>query len=107
FFGIITCGLGFALYAIFIPATALVYNALTLGGTAAATWGMQLTGLRLIRKDGSAPDLMYGGLHAFLYYLSVAILTPFVALFSFINQEKRLLHDMILGGVVVRANPVD
>lgn len=102
FLSIITFGLGFLLYAILVPAVALIYTGATLSAPESATWGMRMMGLKLVLKDGGQPDFIYGAIHAVLFYFSTAILTPFVLIFSLINGEKRLLHDIILGGVVVR-----
>lgn len=100
--GLMTFGLLFPLYAILFPAVALTYSGATLGGPRQATLGMQLAGIRIFRRDGRPSDFLYGALHTVLFYLSMALLTPFVLLFSWLNPEKRLLHDILLGGIVLR-----
>lgn len=104
FLGILTFGLAFGLYAILVPAIALVYSGTTLSAPEHATIGMRITGLTMRMKGGGAPDFITGAIHAVLFYLSVSILTPFVLLFALINGEKRLLHDILLGTVVIRAD---
>ena len=41
-------------------------------------------------------------LHAFGFWLSVSVLTPLVLLVSLFTERKQLLHDLVLGTVVVR-----
>jgi uncharacterized RDD family membrane protein YckC len=101
FLGIITLGLGWMLYAILWPAVALLYNAFTLGGTHSATPGMRAFGLTMRMVDGSRMTPVMAGLHTILFWVSVSLLTPFVVLFSLIADRKRLLHDLVLGTVVV------
>jgi uncharacterized RDD family membrane protein YckC len=36
-----------------------------------------------------------------LFYASVALLTPLVLLVSLFTDRKRLLHDLLLGSVIV------
>lgn len=102
FLGILTFGLGWLLYAILVPAVALIYTGATLSAPSAATWGMRMMGLRMQLKTGERPDFVIGAFHSVLFYLSITILTPFVLLFSLINVEKRCLHDIVLGSVIVR-----
>lgn len=102
FLGILTFGLAFLLYAILVPAIALLYSGSTLSAPQAATIGMRMTGLTMRLKSGGRPDFIMGAIHAVLFYASVALLTPFVLLFALINGEKRLLHDMALGSIIVR-----
>jgi uncharacterized RDD family membrane protein YckC len=42
-----------------------------------------------------------GAVHAIGYWVSVSMLTPLVILISLFNTRKRLLHDMLLGTVVI------
>jgi len=38
-----------------------------------------------------------------VYWVSVSLLSPFILLVGFFNARKRLLHDMIVGTVVINA----
>ena len=104
FLGIITFGLGFLFYSLLVPAVALIYNGMTLSSPSSATIGMRMTGIKMTLKTGDRPDFITGAIHALLFYVSVSILTPFIVLFSLINVEKRLLHDILIGAVIVRAD---
>lgn len=102
--GLVTFGLGWGLYAILLPAIALVYVGFTMGGTAQATPGMRLCGVRLARLDGEPIDPVYAVLHAVLFWASCSVLTPFVLLMALFTRRKQMLHDYLLGTVAVRRN---
>jgi uncharacterized RDD family membrane protein YckC len=101
FLGIFTLGLGWLLFPILWPAVALIYVALTLGGPTGATPGMRAMGVTMRMANGGRPDILIAGMHALLFWFSVSLLTPLVLAVSLFNAEKRLLHDLILGTVVV------
>jgi len=45
-----------------------------------------------------------GAMHAVLFWLSVSFLTPLVLLIGLFNGRRRLLHDIILGTVVINSS---
>ena len=51
--GLLTFGLGWALFAL-VPLTAIIYNAVTIGGPAQATVGMRVAGLKVLDVDRAA-----------------------------------------------------
>lgn len=99
--GIFTLGLGWLLFPLLWPFLALIYCAFTLGGSASATPGMRAFGLEMRQLNGQRMTPVLAAIHAVLFYASVSLLTPFVVLFSLIADRKRLLHDIVLGTVVV------
>ena len=101
FLGIFTLGLGWLLYAILWPAVALLYCAFTLGGANSATPGMRTFGLEMRTLDGGRMTPVLAAIHSVLFYASVSLLTPFILLVALISDRKRLLHDIVLGTVVV------
>jgi uncharacterized RDD family membrane protein YckC len=106
-FGIITLSLGWALYGLLAPASvvwALVYFGLTLGGARSATIGMRMLDLEMRTWYGAPAYFVLGAVHAIGFWLSVSALTPFVVLVAFFNRRRRLLHDIVLGTVVIN-NP--
>ncbi len=103
FVGVFTLGLGFLLYAILPTGVALIYAALTLGGPAAATIGMRAMGLEMRLWYGAKPYPLLAAVHLLLFWFSVSLLTPFVLLVSLFSDRKRLLHDMVLGTVVINS----
>lgn len=104
FFGIVTLGLGWALYWLLSPAAiiwALVYCAITLGGPKSATVGMRMMDLEMRTWYGAPCYSVLGAVHPILFWLSVSTLTPFILLVAFFNERRRLLHDIVLGTVVI------
>lgn len=100
--GVLTLGLGWALYAVLLPLIAIFYVGFTMGGSAQATPGMRLFDIKVARLDGQPVDPILAVLHAVLFWASVSFLTPFVLLFSLFTRHKELLHDYLLGTVVAR-----
>ncbi|MET3660198.1 RDD family protein [Aquamicrobium ahrensii] len=102
--GIITFGLGWALYGFLLPVVALTYVWFTLGGRNQATTGMKLMNLRLERLDGRPVDGVFAMVHSVLFWAGNVILTPLVLLITLFSDRKRTLHDLLLGTVVVRSD---
>jgi uncharacterized RDD family membrane protein YckC len=103
-FGIFTFGFGFALFALIYPATviwALAYYGSTLGSPASATLGMRVMEIEMRTWYGAPCYFVLGAVHAVAFYVSVTALTPLVLAVCFFNTRQRLLHDMVLGTVVV------
>jgi len=103
-FGIITLGLGWALFWLLSPASvvwALAYYGLTMGSAASATLGMRAVDLEIRTWYGAPAYFLLGAVHAVVYWVSVSMLTPFVLLVGLFNGRRRLLHDMAVGTVVV------
>ncbi|MBI2712877.1 MAG: RDD family protein [Rhizobiales bacterium] len=107
-FGIVTLGLGWALYWLLPAASviwAIVYFGVTLGGARSATIGMRVMDLEMRTWYGAPAYFVLGAVHAIAFWFTVSFFTPFVLLVCFFNQRRRLLHDIILGTVVIN-NPV-
>ena len=103
-FGIVTLGLGFALYWVLPAATviwALVYFGATLGGPHSATLGMRVVDLEMRTWYGAPAYFVLGAVHAIAYWFTVSFFTPFVLLVAFFNERRRLLHDILLGTVII------
>ncbi len=103
-FGLVTFGLGWALLALLYPGTviwALAYYGLTLGSPASATLGMRALEIEMRTRYGAPCYLVLGAVHAVAFYISITMLTPFVLLVGLLNQRHRLLHDIVLGTVVI------
>ena len=102
--GLLTFGLGWALYSILVPAVAILYIWNTLGGRNQATSGMRMMGIRLDRLDGSRIDGLTAVVHSVLFWASNVILTPLILLVTLFSDRKRTLHDLLLGTVVSRSD---
>jgi uncharacterized RDD family membrane protein YckC len=102
--GIVTLGLGWALFSVLFPAVALVYVWSTLGGRNQATVGMRMMGIRLERLDGKPVDGLVAVVHTVLFWAGNVILTPLILLATLFLERKRTVHDLLLGTVVTRAD---
>lgn len=83
---------------------ALFYYGYTFGSPASATIGMRVMDLEMRTWYGAPAYFVLGAVHAVVYWVSISILTPLIVLVGFFNGRKRLLHDMIVGTVVIN-NP--
>jgi uncharacterized RDD family membrane protein YckC len=106
-FGLITLGLGWALFWLAWPASviwAILYYGATLGGPQSATIGMRVMDLELRTWYGAPGYFVLGAMHAVLFWVSISFLTPLVVLVGLFNGRRRLLHDVILGTVVINSS---
>jgi uncharacterized RDD family membrane protein YckC len=103
-FGLITLGLGWALFWLVSPASvvwALVYYGASLGGPHSATIGMRVMDLEMRTWYGAPSYFLLGAMHAVLFWISISVLSPLVLLLGLFNARRRLLHDMVLGTIIV------
>ena len=103
-FGLITLGLGWALFWLAWPASivwAIVYYGASLGGPHSATLGMRVMDLEVRTWYGGPGYFLLGAMHAVLFWVSVSFLSPLVVLVGLFNGRRRLLHDFVLGTVVI------
>lgn len=103
-FGLVTLGLGWMLFWLLSPAFivwAITYNAITLGSRASATLGMRLMELEMRTWYGAPCYSLLGAVHAVCFWVSISVFTPFVLLVALFNDRRRLLHDFLVGTVVV------
>ena len=106
-FGVVTLGLGWVLFWLVSPASviwALIYYGATLGGPHSATMGMRVMDLQLRTWYGAPSYFVLGAMHAVLFWVSVSFLTPLILLVGLFNGRRRLLHDIILGTVVINSS---
>jgi uncharacterized RDD family membrane protein YckC len=106
-FGLITLGLGWALFWLAWPASivwAIVYYGASLGSAHSATLGMRVMDLELRTWYGASGYFVLGAMHAVLFWLSISFLSPLVLLVGLFNGRRRLLHDVILGTVIINSS---
>ncbi len=102
--GLVTFGLGWALFWLLSPASviwALFYYGATLGSPASATLGMRAMEIEMRTWYGAPAYFVLGAVHAIVYWVSVSVLTPFILLVGFFNVRRRLLHDMLVGAIII------
>jgi uncharacterized RDD family membrane protein YckC len=106
--GLVSFGLGWALFWLVSPASvvwALVYYGLTLGSSASATIGMRAMGVEMRTWHGAPAYFVLGAVHTIIYWISLSVLTPFILLVGLFNARRRLLHDMLVGVVIINNPP--
>lgn len=102
--GVATLGLGFFLYGLMPVITtvwALVYYGVTFGSPSSATIGMRVMDLEMRTWYGAPAYFVLGAVHAVVFWVSISIFTPLIVFVCFFNDRRRLLHDMIVGTVVI------
>ncbi|MCW2275426.1 RDD family protein [Rhodoblastus acidophilus] len=98
--GVLSFGvLWFILPPIF-PFVAFFYNGLTISGWRMATPGMKAMDLEMRLVSGERVPFLYAAVHAVLFYLCMGF--PILFLFSLLSSDKRCLHDMLAGVIVLR-----
>ena len=104
---IVTFGFGLLLFLLLTPAAliwALFYYAVTLGSPASATIGMRIMDLEMRTWYGAPAYALLGAVHAIVFWFTVSMLTPLILLVGLFNSRQRLLHDFVVGTVVIN-NP--
>jgi len=82
---------------------AICYYGMTLGGPKSATVGMRVMDIEMRTWYGSPSYFVLGAVHAVMFWLTVSFLTPLILLVGFFNQRRRLLHDMLVGTIVINS----
>jgi uncharacterized RDD family membrane protein YckC len=101
---VVTLGLGIVLYGLMPVITtlwALAYYGMTLGGPRSATIGMRVMDLEMRTWYGAPAYFVLGAVHAVAFWVSVSIFTPLILVVCFFNERRRLLHDMVVGTIVI------
>jgi uncharacterized RDD family membrane protein YckC len=102
--GIVTFGIGFLFYGLLSPAMvlwALAYYGITLGSPASATIGMRVMDIEMRTWYGAPAYFVLGAVHAIVFWITVSALTPLVLLVCLFNGRRRLLHDLLVGTVII------
>ena len=105
-FGIVTLGLGWALYWLLPPASviwAVLYFGFTLCGPRSSTIGMRVMDIEMRTWYGAPAYFVLGAVHAIAFWFTVSFFTPFVLLVCFFNQRRRMLHDILLGTIIINS----
>jgi uncharacterized RDD family membrane protein YckC len=104
--GLVTFGLGWALFWFLSPASvvwALAYYGTTLGSPASATMGMRAMEIELRTWYGAPAYFVLGAVHAIVFWISVSVLSPLILVVGFFNSRGRLLHDILVGTVMINS----
>ena len=80
---------------------ALAYYAMGFGSPASATIGMRVMDLEMRTWYGAPAYALLGAVHAVVFWITCSALTPLILLVAFFNARRRLLHDMLVGTIVI------
>lgn len=103
--GVLSFGLGWLLFVLVAPGTAILYSAVTVGGSNQGTIGMRLAGVRVVEASrGGQVDALTAGVHALLFYVAAGTFALLVVdvLIGFARRDGRLGHDLLVGVVAIR-----
>ncbi|WP_375461349.1 RDD family protein [uncultured Enterovirga sp.] len=101
---VVTFGLTLPLFAILWPATAILYSAVSVGGSGTATFGMRIMGLSALdASTGGRVGFLVAGVHALLFYVGIGTLLLLIldVVIGFARSDRRLGHDLLAGIIVV------
>jgi uncharacterized RDD family membrane protein YckC len=82
----------------------ICYYGLCFGSAASATIGMRVMDLQMRTWYGAPAYFLLGAIHAVVFWITISFLTPLILLVGLFNDRKRLLHDMLVGTIVI-SNP--
>jgi uncharacterized RDD family membrane protein YckC len=98
---VLTLGLALFFLPPLYPIVAFFYNGLTVSGPKMATPGMRALNLEMRMNDtGARVPFVNAAVQAVLFYVSWCF--PPIFLVSLVDSEKRCLHDIIAGVIIVR-----
>jgi uncharacterized RDD family membrane protein YckC len=96
-----TLGLALLVIGSLFPVVAVLYWAFGISGRNNATLGMRACGIEMRMWYGDTVPFIVAVAHVLGFYVSMTLLTPFVLLVSLFDPRKRLLHDIVLGTLVM------
>ncbi len=104
--GVLTLGLGWLLFPFVFAIVALGYLAYTLGSSESATVGMRLVGVEMRTLGGDKMYPLLAVLQGLTFWILTGFLTPLVLVVGLMSTRRRLLHDMLLGTILLNAEPL-
>lgn len=105
--GLLTLGLAWLTFPLIVPVVFVAYYAVTLGSPARATLGMRAMDIVLTPMRDQPLDGWLAMLHVLVFWVSCSVLTPFILAVGLITNRRQLLHDMLLGVLMVRRSPME
>lgn len=104
--GLVTFGLAWLAIPITVPLVFIAYYAVTLGSRSRATLGMRAMDIVLTPTRATTLDGWTAIIHVILFWVSTSILTPFVLALGLFTGRRQLLHDLVVGALMVRKSPM-
>lgn len=104
--GFFTFGLAWVSLLVIVPASIVIYYAITLGSAKRATIGMQMMDLVLTPTRGVPLDGWMAVIHALVFWLTFWISWPVSLIFALFTPRRQMIHDLIVGTLMVRRSPM-
>ncbi len=104
--GVLTLGVGLLALPVIIPVAILGYYAVTLGSAMRATVGMRAMDIVLTPVRGRPLDGWAILVHPLLFWVTVWISWPFSILFALFTPRQQMIHDLIVGTLMLRRSPM-
>ena len=104
--GFLTFGLAWLALPVLVPASIVLYYAATLGSPKRATVGMQAMDIVLTPTRGQPLDGWMALIHAGAFWISAWISLPLSLLFALFTPRRQMLHDLVVGALIVRRSPM-
>ncbi|MCF8480745.1 MAG: RDD family protein [Rhodospirillum sp.] len=79
----------------------IAYHTLTISGSASATIGQRVMGMRVLSEDGAPPSFWQALINALAFYILGGITAWLIVLVALFNDKRRCAHDFLAGTVVV------
>ncbi|MCY1551455.1 RDD family protein [compost metagenome] len=105
--GFLTFGLAWLALIFVFPATIVIYYGATLGSSKRATLGMQAMDIVLTPTRGQPLDGWMAVIHAAIFWATTWISWPISLLFALFTPRRQMLHDLIVGTLMVRRSPME
>lgn len=105
--GVLTLGLAWLTFPLITPVVIIGYYLATLGSSTRATMGMRAMDIMLVPTRDAPLDGWMALLHVLLFWLSCTLLTPFILLIGLFTSRRQLLHDLVVGVMMVRRAPYE
>ncbi len=74
-----------------------------IGGSQGASFGMRACGIKVVNTEGRPVDHVQAFLTTAMFFATVPIFLPLLAVGLF-TDRSRLLHDIVVGTVVIRSD---
>lgn len=104
--GFLTFGIAWLALILVIPASIVLYYGVTLGSPKRATVGMQMMDIVLTPTRGQPLDGWMAVIHAAVFWVTVWICWPVSLLFALFTPRRQMIHDLIVGTLMVRRSPM-
>jgi len=105
--GIVTLGLALPALVFAVPISIVGYYALTLGSQKRATVGMGMMDIVLTPTRGQPLDGWRAFAHPLVFWITCWVLAPFSLMVALFMPRRQMLHDLIVGVLMVRRSPMD